>query len=157
MNKEKSMLYSLTFLGLALLPFALNKKPRKDWIIVFLLKTFISGFLGNIVAVRNWIEYPVRLFPKTFQSSVLFENLLFPVMCVFYNRTTYKSSVFGMLYQSIIYSLPMTVIEIILERGTKLITYHKWTWYYTFFSLTGTFLIVRWITGLIRLLTKSEQ
>jgi len=155
--KDKLILYFLTVAGFTMLPFALKKEPKKDWIIVFLLKTLISGFLGNIIAAKQLLTFPVRLLPKAFKSSVIYDNLLFPLMCVFYNQTTYKSKPGGMILQALLYSLPMTGIEYILEKRTNLIKYIKWKWYYTLFSLIGTFLLVRAIIGYIRVLTRTER
>ncbi|RBW67319.1 CBO0543 family protein [Bacillus taeanensis] len=154
--REKLILYGLSILGLLCLPFALKRQPRKDWMIVFLLKTLISGFLGNIIAAKKWIEFPIRLFPKAFHSSVLYDNLLFPLLCVYYNQTTYRSKTLGMILQAFLYSAPMTAIEYWVERKTDLIDYKKWTWYYTFFSLAGTFLFVRGTIGWIRKTSPTE-
>jgi hypothetical protein len=156
MKRDKLILYALTLFGIILLPVGLNRKPRKDWIIVFLLKTFISGFFGNVIASTKTLESPVRLFPKAFKSSVVFDNLLFPLLCLFYNQTTYRSKLFGIISQAFIYSLPMTWIEYILEKKTNLIKYNSWKWYYTLFTLTGTFLVVRGVIGYIRKTTRTE-
>lgn len=154
--KDRSMLYGLYLLGLVLLPFALKKEPKKDWIIVFLFKTLLSGFLGNIIAAKKLLEFPIRLFPKAFKSSVLFDNLLFPLLCVYFNQSTYKSRLVGIITQAFIYSLSITGIEYIFEKKTNLIKYNTWRWYYTFFSLTGTFLFVRGTIAYIRKITHTE-
>ena len=119
--KDKLILYGLTLFGFILFPFAFKKEPKKDWIIVFLLKTLISSLLGNIIASKRLLEFPVRFFPSAFKSSVLYDNLLFPLLGVFYNQTTYKSKLFGIISQSFVYSIPMTVIEYFLEKKTNLI------------------------------------
>ncbi|MDP4084424.1 MAG: CBO0543 family protein [Bacillota bacterium] len=155
-KRYKLILYVLTLFGIILLPVGLKRKPRKDWIIVFLLKTLISSFVGNVIAATKTLEFPVRLFPKAFKSSVLYDILLFPLLCLFYNQTTYKSKLIGIISQEFMYSLPMTWIEIILEKKTNLIKYNSWKWYYTLFSLTGTFLLVRGVIGYIRKITLTE-
>lgn len=155
--KDKFILYGLSLFGLVLLPIALKQKPKRDWIIVFLLKTMISGFLGNIIAAKKLLEFPIRLFPVAFKSSVLYDNLLFPLICVFYNQTSYKSKPISIISQAFIYSIPMTFIEYILEKQTNLIKYNQWTWYYTFFSLAGTFLLVRGAIAYIRKITQTES
>lgn len=155
-KKDKLILYALTLVGFILLPIGLKKEPKKDWIIVFLLKALISGFFGNIIASTKTLEFPVRLFPKAFKSSVVYDNLLFPLLCLFYNQTTYKSKLTGIILQALIYSLPMTWIESIFEKKTSLIKYNSWKWYYTLFTLTGTFLLVRGVMGYIRQVTETE-
>lgn len=59
-----------------------RKPPIKDWLIVFLLKSYIASLLDNIVVKKGFIKYPVRTF-KLFDISVLFSYLIFPVTCVF--------------------------------------------------------------------------
>jgi hypothetical protein len=154
--REKLILYGLSIFGFILLPITLRKEPKKDWIIVFLLKTLLSGFLGNIIAANKLVEFPVRLFPKAFKSSIVYDWLLFPLMCVFYNQTTYKSKMPNIILQALFYSIPMTIVEYILERKTNLIKYRKWKWYYTLLSLFVTFLSVRGAIGFIRRITQSE-
>jgi hypothetical protein len=138
------------------MPNVLKREPKKDWIIVFLLKCLVSGFLGSIIAGKKLLEFPVRLFPFAFKSSVVYDNLLFPLLCVFYNQTSYQSKLSSMIAQAFLYSLPMTGIEYILEKKTNLIKYNKWTWYYTLITLTGTFLFVRGVMGYIRKITLSK-
>jgi hypothetical protein len=148
--RDKLILYGLTLFGIVLFPFAFKKQPKKEWIIVYLLKTLVSSFLGNIIASTNLLKFPVRLFPKAFKSSVLYDFLLFPLLCVFYNQTTYKSKLPGIVSQAFIYSIPMTVIEYFLEKKTNLIKYCKWKWHDTLFSLVVTFLFVRGAIEYIR-------
>jgi hypothetical protein len=156
MKRDRLILNGFTLLGFILLPIALYRKPRKDWIIVFLLKTLISGFLGNIVASKKYLEFPVRHIPEAFKSSVVYDYLLFPLLCVFYNQTTFHSKLSGIVSQAFLYSMPMTGIEYILEKKTNLIKYNTWKWYYTLFSLAGTFMIVRGAIAVIRKLSSTE-
>jgi hypothetical protein len=76
---------------------------------------------------------------------------------VFYNQTTYRSKLPGIISQAFMYSLPMTGIEYILEKKTNLIKYNTWKWYYTLFSLVGTFLFVRGSIAVIRKYTNTES
>lgn len=154
--RDKLILYGLSLFGLILLPIALRKEPKKDWIVVFLLKSLVSGFFGNIIAGNKLLEFPVRFFPKAFKSSIVYDSLLFPLLCVFYNQTTYKSKLVSIIIQAFIYSLPMTGVEHILEKKTNLIKYNKWHWYYTLITLVITFLSVRGALGIIRKLAKPE-
>ena len=88
---------------------------------------------------------------KYFDSSILFDYLLFPILCVFYNRTSEKSNLHSIFLQSFIYSTPMTVLEVILEKKTNLIRYNKkWNWLITYSTLVVTFLFVRGFIAIIR-------
>ena len=88
---------------------------------------------------------------KYFDSSLLFDYLLFPLLCVFYNRTSEKSNLHSIFLQSFIYTTPMTVLEVILEKKTNLIRYKKnWNWLITYSTLVVTFLFVRGFIVIIR-------
>ncbi|WP_423808705.1 CBO0543 family protein [Pontibacillus yanchengensis] len=127
------------------------KHPRKDWVLIFFMKCFISSLVDKITVSCGWIEYPVRLFPRFLKISVLFDYLLFPLLCVWFNQTSYTSNMKSILLQAFwIYSLPVTIFETWLERKTDLIRYKRWSWFHSLTSLAATFLLVRGIMGLIR-------
>ncbi|MBM7660349.1 hypothetical protein JOC85_001116 [Bacillus mesophilus] len=141
---QKKLLF--LFLGIAfiLLPFAFKRERLKEWLLVFFLKGYVSSFIGKLVVKNKHISYPIRFMPKYFNSSILFEYLLFPLLCVFYNRTSLQSKPVSIILQSLLYSTPMTIIEVLLERYTDLIKYkRKWNWVITYVTLVITFLAVR--------------
>ncbi|WP_129728294.1 CBO0543 family protein [Ectobacillus funiculus] len=147
---EKTTLKSLFLFGVFAF-FNLVRKPlMKDWLIIFFLKSYISSILNVIAVKKGYLKYPVPLF-KTFDVSVLFSYILFPISCVYYNQLTKNSNIFGMIVKAMCFSIPMTIVENWLEQNTRLIEYKKsWDWKYTFSSITTTFLIVRFIMGIIR-------
>lgn len=150
------MYLSLIF-GILSFSFSFLKKPRKDWFIVFFLKGFLSSLIAKVAVSNRWLEFPFRLFPKVYKISIVFDYLIFPLACVWYNQTTYSSKLKGILFQAIfLYSLPMTIFEYWLERNTKLIKYNNWTWFHTLLSLSFTFLFVRGFMGFIRKFSVQE-
>ena len=148
---QKKLLRIVLGVGLLLIPFAFKREKLKDWLLIFFLKGYISSFLDQIIVKKKHVVYPVRFMSKYFDSSILFDYLLFPILCVFYNRTSEKSSLHSILLQSFIYSTPMTVLEVILEKKTRLIKYNKdWNWLITYSTLVVTFLFVRGFIAIIR-------
>ena len=148
---QKKLLRIVLGVGLLLIPFAFKREKLKDWLLIFFLKGYISSFLDQIIVKKKQISYPVRFMSKYFDSSLLFDYLLFPLLCVFYNRTSEKSNLHSIFLQSFIYSTPMTVLEVILEKKTNLIRYKKkWNWLITYFTLVTTFLFVRGFIAIIR-------
>ena len=148
---QKKLLRIILGVGLLLIPFAFKREKLKDWFLIFFLKGYISSFLDQIIVKKKHISYPVRFMSKYFDSSILFDYLLFPILCVFYNRTSEKSNLHSIFLQSFIYSTPMTVLEVILEKNTNLIKYNKnWNWLITYLSLVITFLFVRGFIAIIR-------
>ena len=148
---QKKLLRIILGVGLLLIPFAFKREKLKDWLLIFFLKGYISSFLDQIIVKKKHISYPVRFMSKYFDSSILFDYLLFPLLCVFYNRTSEKSNLHSIFLQSFIYSTPMTVLEVILEKKTNLIRYKKnWNWLITYSTLVVTFLFVRGFIAIIR-------
>ena len=148
---QKKLLRIVLGVGLLLIPFAFKREKLKDWLLIFFLKGYIASFLDQIIVKKKRISYPVRFMSKYFDSSLLFDYLLFPLLCVFYNRTSEKSNLHSIFLQSLIYTTPMTVLEVILEKKTNLIRYKKnWNWLITYSTLVVTFLIVRGFIAIIR-------
>lgn len=135
----------------------IRRKPTEEmneWIIIFLVKSYISSLLDTIVNKKGFVKYPVNL-TKYFNISVLFSYLLFPLTCVYFNQITKNSNIIGILIKAIFFSAPMAIIEDFLEKNTKLVKYHKgWNSIISFISITSTFLLSRGIIAIIRLTNK---
>lgn len=148
---QKHLLRLILGTGILLIPFAFKREKLKDWLLIFFLKGYISSFIDQMIVKNRHISYPIRFLPKYFNYSVLFDYLLFPLLCVFYNRTSLTSKPLSIFLQSFIYSLPMTLFEAIVEKYTKLIKYrNNWNWLITYSTLVTTFLFVRGFISIIR-------
>lgn len=143
MNLEVSIEWAAVAISAVALVLALRRPPLKERLLVFFLKGYVSIFLSVIINGQGRIEYPARLLPQYFQTSILFELLVFPVLCVYYNMTTARSGLGGIAGQAVLYSGAMTAVEVWLERNTSLISYVDWNWNYTFIGLFCTFAGVR--------------
>lgn len=145
------LLSVLIILGFLLLYLSLRKLPVKDGIIVFLFASYIAIILGTIVVEENMLVYPLKLLKKQyFQSSIQFEMFLLPVICLYFYRTTFHSKILLIVFQSVIYSAVVTIIEQLLECYTPLIEYHTWTWAHTFVSVSLFLMSTRSFIELIR-------
>lgn len=134
----------------------LRKQPIKDWLIIYFLKGYISGFIDSFLVSYHILSYPVRLFPEVFKISILFDMFVFPILCVFYNQTSYRSKLPGIIGQALLYSLPVALFEYWAEEQTNLIEYFRWwTIYHSYFYLTLTFVFVRAFIAIIRRFSKS--
>lgn len=148
---EKFILRVLALLGFALVVKVIRKDSLRDWVIIFLLKGFLASFIDAIMTNKNLIKYPVRFMPQYFRINILFDYLLFPIMCVLFNQMTFQKSPKAILLISFILTIPMTAVEVILESKTKLITFKNgWKWYYTFISETLAFLFSRVFIAFVR-------
>lgn len=150
---ERIILWLLLIIGIALLFFSLRKPPIKDWILIFLLTSCFSIFIGVLVAKKKMLEYPIRFLSKYFSSSLLYEYLLLPVVCIYFYQTTYYSKYPSIILQCALYTSALTILEVLLERYTDLIEYHTWTWIHTFIS---TFFLMMFVRILMLLINRKE-
>ncbi|WP_312099422.1 CBO0543 family protein [Niallia sp.] len=147
---EKNILRILCVIGIGSFLGLLKKPPLKDWLIIFLLKSYIASILDNLLVKKGYLTYPIKLL-KTFDVSVLFSYLLFPVCCIYFNQVTVNSRLIGILTKCIFFSVPSALAEHWIEKNTDLIRYKKtWTSFHSFLSIAGTFLFVRFMMVLVR-------
>lgn len=147
---EKNILRTLLLFGIIAFINLIRKPPAKDWLLIFLFKGFISSILDNIVVKKGYIHYPIKLF-KSFDVSFIFDYLLYPVSCVYYNQVTKNSNIIGIMFKTFFFSVPMTVTEYILEKKTSLLEFKKgWNSFTSFWTLSLTFLISRAFIALVR-------
>lgn len=149
---EKLLLLALFLIGSALLFFSLKKPLFKDWILIFLMSAYLSTFFGVLVVEEKMLQYPIRILSKYFDTNLLYEYFLFPVVCIYFYQTTYHSRYISIALQCALYTTALTIIEVLFERYTKLIEYHTWTWMHTFIS---TFLLMICIRILMQLINKK--
>jgi hypothetical protein len=146
---ETNILRFFFLISIVLFINIIRKPPIKDWLIIFLLKSYIASILDTILVKLGYLKYPVNFF-KIFDISVLFSYLIFPVTCIYFNQMTRNSSIINILIKCLLFSVPSTLAEFLIEKKTKLIKYKKsWTSFHSFASISGTFLIVRFLMALI--------
>ena len=134
----------------------MRKPPVKDWMLIFLFKGYLSSILDKLVVRKGYISYPVKLF-KSFDISFIFDYLLYPIACVYYNQVTKSSNLFGILIKSLFFSVPMALVEHFFETRTSLINFKKgWNAFTSFYSMTFTFLTARTFIAIIRKLPNKQ-
>lgn len=149
-NIEENTLRALLTIGILAFFRLMRKPPVKDWLLIFFLKSYIASILDNLLVKKGYLKYPVSLF-KTFDISVIFSYLIFPVACIYFNQVTRNSGVLSIIFTSFLFSAPSAAAEHWLERNTKLVNYKKnWTSFHSFASIAFTFLLVRMVMGGIR-------
>ncbi|MFZ3589623.1 CBO0543 family protein [Bacillus sp. DJP31] len=154
---EKKLLRFLLVFGILSFINLMRKPPVKDWVIIFFLKGYIASILDKLVVRKNYITYPVKVF-KSFDISFMFDYILFPIFCVYFNQVTEKSKITGIIAKLLLFSGSITVVESWLEKNTDVVKYKKnWNWVKTFSSLSITFLIVRMAIGFIRMYSKKIE
>ncbi len=147
---EKNTLRLLLIFGLLSFLNLMRKPPVKDWMLIFLFKGYLSSILDKLVTKKGYISYPVKLF-KLFDISFIFDYLLYPIACVYYNQVTKSSNLLTIFMKSLYFSIPMTLVEHFFETRTSLIKFKKgWSSFTSFYTITITFLISRTFIAIIR-------
>ena len=145
MNREYIIIsFAWIITIVSLIKFVPKDKIREAQV-AFLFKQIITWVAGLAVVELGLIEYPVRLFfPHANRASFSFEYFIYPAIGAIFNVNYPKNkSSFGQFMYYFYYCTTMTVIEVIIERYTDVLTYIHWTWYITWITLFITFYITR--------------
>lgn len=152
---EKKALRGLLLFGLFLMPITIRRERTKEWVIIFFFKGILSSILDTFLTRNNKVSYPKRLLPNYFKINILFDYLLFPISCVVYNQVTYHSKPIGIIIKAGLFSLPLTILEVMFEKNTRLIKFKNgWTWGHTFISEMITFICSRLFIEFLRKYSK---
>ncbi|MEN8702175.1 CBO0543 family protein [Bacillus infantis] len=153
---EKNTLRFLFIFGLISFFNLMRKPPVKDWMLIFLFKGYLSSIIDKMLVRKGYITYPVKLI-KSFDVSFIFDYLLYPIACVYFNQATKSSTLKGILMKSICFSGPMAIVEHFFEKKTSLIKFKKgWNSFTSFYSLTFTFLISRAFIAFMRKASNAQ-
>lgn len=161
MNKkrEKKLLRYMLFLNLGIMiPIILRKPPIKDWVIVYLFNAITNGIIDNALTKFKIIKYPSRLFPKVFDTHILFDFFLYPTFTIIYNQMTSKDNLFAIIYKLFVITIPVFLIEFLAENKSNLVEWtKKWKWYHTFFSIILKSLTTRLFIAIVRKVDKKRE
>lgn len=135
---------------LLLLIFAVDWRYFRDWVVVYLFKSLLDFVVSSPTVELRLLEYPDRLLPNWYDTSLLFELWVFPVLCILYNQITRDKGLSVILGYALLFSAGITVIEYFLELHTNLIRYIQWTWLTSYVTLSITFLLSRGFIALYR-------
>ncbi|WP_419393830.1 CBO0543 family protein [Cytobacillus praedii] len=152
-NKDKSILFLSvsTLIGLFLLPFAIVKKPFKDWIIVYLVCFIGNSYSDKYLVAKGYLQYKIRPLPSLFNIHLPFDYVLYPLVLLYYNQWTLNSKPLGIILKLFPFVIPLILFETYAANRTKLITWKKgWTWYHSLISLIIKLLLCRSIIAIIR-------
>jgi len=139
-----------TVISMLLFIFAIDWRYFRDWVVVFLFNGLVDFIFGSPIVTLNLIKYPIRLLPDYYQTSLLFELWVFPVLCILYNQVTRERGFWAIIYYALLFSAGITGIEYPIELYTDLIKYIEWSWLTSFYTLTATLLISRSFIGCYR-------
>ncbi|GAE24555.1 hypothetical protein JCM9140_493 [Halalkalibacter wakoensis JCM 9140] len=149
--EERLFLYVTSVVAAVLLPFAIIKKPLKDWIIVYLVSCIGNSYADRFLVSKGYLEYKVKPFSKKVPIHLPFDFLIYPLLLLYFNQWTLHSKPAGLLGKLFILVIPQVIIETIAEKKTNLISWKNgWSGTHSFISLLVKFLMCRFIISIIR-------
>lgn len=140
---EQIIVITSATITLLLLIFAVDWRYFRDWIVVFLYKCTLDFIWGSPVVSLKMLDYPHRILPNWYDTSILFELWVFPVLCVLYNQVTRTRGLTAIVGYALLFSAGIVAVEYPIELYTDLIEYKNWTWFTSFYTLAITFLSSR--------------
>ncbi|MGQ5389794.1 MULTISPECIES: CBO0543 family protein [unclassified Paenibacillus] len=127
------------------------------YLTVFFAKGVLSSSIDSIFIKRKRIEYPVRPYPKIFDTNILYDLLFYPLLSVLWVRSTYDTKPSVTILRSLYFSVPMSLAQWILEKKTNLFKWKSWSILHTFVSINFTLFTIRGFVGLLKEWTKENK
>ncbi|MFV8828553.1 CBO0543 family protein [Alkalihalobacterium sp. APHAB7] len=149
MSKDKGILLLSWVVTIVFLVLNVPRNRVKHAILAFLYKQMVTWLFGLLVVEKGLIKYPVRFFKKANKTSFSFEYFIYPALCAIFNMNypEHKNRLLKFFY-IMFHSGVVTFVEYLIERNTRLITYVKWKWYWSFVTMSLTYyssrLFYRW-------------
>jgi hypothetical protein len=125
-------------------------------LVVFFAKGILSSSIDSIFIKSKRIEYPVRPFPKIFDTNILYDLLFFPLLSVTWVRWTYNTKPSVTFLRSFCFSVPMSIAQWIMEKKTNLFRWKSWTILHTFASINFTLFTIRGLVWGLRKFTEKR-
>ncbi|WP_079508641.1 CBO0543 family protein [Mesobacillus jeotgali] len=150
------VLYIFTIIGIILLPFAIVKRPFKDWIIVYLVSIIGNSWADRYLVSRGYLKYEIRPFKKSLKIHLPFDYVHYPLMLLYYNQWTLNSKPSGIILKLFPFIIPQVLMETFAAKKTDLISWKKgWSWQHSFISLAIKLLLCRGIISTIRMINNK--
>jgi hypothetical protein len=142
---------------LASIPFVFKRNRLLMYVTVFFAKGVLATSTDSIFIKSNKISYPVRPFPRIFDTNILYDLLFYPLLSVVWVRCTYNTKLSVTLLRSLYFSVPMSAAQWIMEKKTRLFNWKDWSILHSFVSINFTLFTIRGMVGILKLyLRKSD-
>jgi hypothetical protein len=154
---EKKLLNILSVLCIFFLPFLFTGSKVRENLVVFLSKGVLATLIDAYVVGTKRVSYPVRPFPKIFNTNIIYDFLAFPLLAVVWVKLSYNDKLPMILLKSLFFSVPFIVVQWFLEMNTRLFKFKKWSPLHTFASVNFTMFSIRGLVGLLKKIDKLQQ
>ena len=149
MAMEYIIVFSLWIISIVVLIFLIPKnKIRQTWA-VFMFAQSKLWLFGLIMVQLKLIKFPVRIFSYASRSAMSYESIFITTIAIIFILYYPIKKSLGMkfIYYAV-FASGLTILEVILEKNTNLVSYINWSWYWTWlrenFCLYLCWLYYRW-------------
>ncbi|WP_197081007.1 CBO0543 family protein [Gordoniibacillus kamchatkensis] len=140
---ERILTRLLTIACVASVPFVFQRKNLLLHLTIFFAKGVLSTCLDSHCIKSKRIEYPVRPFPKVFDTNILYDLFMYPLLSVIWVRWSINDNLKTTLLKSLVFSVPMSIAQAIMEKTTNLFSWKRWSIWHTFVSINFTLFAIR--------------
>lgn len=154
---EKKLLNLLNVLCIISLPFLFRGSKMRENLLIFFSKGVLATLIDAYVVATKKVEYPVRPFPKIFKTNIIYDVLFFPILSVIWVKISYNDKFRKILLKSLIFSVPMSIGQWVMERNTRLFKWKNWSPLHTFGSVNFTLFTIRGFVGLLKKIDKLKH
>ncbi|OCA88499.1 hypothetical protein A8F94_24415 [Bacillus sp. FJAT-27225] len=138
MNMERWILIGVIVIAIfTIIKLIPRSRAREAWVNLLFLQV-ITWPAGLFVVEMGWIDYPIQLFDGKNhynRTSLTFEFFVFPIVAIIFSLYFPRVGKLGAMIYYVCFTGFFTIIEAILEKTTRLVDYHEWTWYWTFITV----------------------
>lgn len=154
---ERFLLRILTVACIASIPFVFKRKNLLMHLTVFFTKGVLATCIDSYCIKTKRLKYPVRPYPKIFDTNILYDLLMFPLLSVVWVRWTYNANLKTTLLRSLWFSVPMAIAQLIMEKTTNLFKWKSWSIWHTFVSCNFTLFTIRGAVWVVRRFTEQNN
>ncbi|WP_338452607.1 CBO0543 family protein [Niallia oryzisoli] len=129
----------------------------RENLLIFFSKGVLATLIDAYVVATKKVEYPVRPFPKIFKTNIIYDVLFFPILSVIWVKISYNDKFRKILLKSLIFSVPMSIGQWVMERNTRLFKWKNWSPLHTFGSVNFTLFTIRGFVGLLKKIDKLKH
>lgn len=141
MTIEYLLLAAIVGVSLALIVF-IPRDKRRIALTAFLIKQVMTYIIGLYVVELGLLSYPVRFLADINRTSLTYEFLAYPMICALsisyfpFGRRQWIQVSYLAAWTTL-----LTVVEVVFEKFTELITYVHWYWYWSWGMIFLTFVL----------------
>lgn len=127
---ERTILTTMWLLGMIGFLFIIPRKKRREGFLAFLMFQALIWLCDMFVFYFGLMSAPIREFPKATDLSITINYFFYPVLfSLFYVYKKGRDHRWKQLTKLLIWITAITILDVLIERYTRLLEYKTITWF----------------------------